>query len=247
LPKRTQAIMPTAIGLIAASVLLALVHWLVFADARTLSFYLMVDMVFLPLQVLLVSLVLDGMLKRRDRVALLNKLNMAIGVFFGEIGTGLLSMMGSFAQVDSGALRSLRPEPDWRAARYAQARRLLPPGQLAVAPSRDDLVRIKEFLGTRHGFLLALLQNPNLLEHDQFTDVLWAVSHLDAELAARTDLMGIPDSDLQHLCGDASRAYTALVGQWLSYMAHLAADYPYMHSLAVRTNPFDPQRNPEVR
>jgi len=76
--------------------------------------------------------------------------------------------------------------------------------------------------------------------------MLWAVSHLDAELAARDDLAAIPDSDLHHLSGDVGRASTALVRQWLGYMAHLSVSYPYMHSLAVRTNPFRPERSPEV-
>jgi hypothetical protein len=29
-------------------------------------------------------------------------------------------------------------------------------------------------------------------------------------------------------------------------MAHLREDYPYLFSLAVRTNPFDPEARPEV-
>jgi len=31
--------------------------------------------------------------------------------------------------------------------------------------------------------LLGLLGNPNLLEHDSFTDLLWAVFHLMEELS----------------------------------------------------------------
>jgi hypothetical protein len=36
------------------------------------------------------------------------------------------------------------------------------------------------------------------------------------------------------------RTYSQLVVQWLLYMEHLKDDYPYLFSLAVRTNPFDP-------
>ena len=38
-----------------------------------------------------------------------------------------------------------------------------------------------------------------------------------------------------------------LVREWLSHMEHLKVDYPYLFSLAVRTNPFDPNASAEVQ
>jgi hypothetical protein len=88
-------------------------------------------------------------------------------------------------------------------------------------------------------FLLGLLENPNLLEHEAFTGMLWAVFHLADELSARATVSGLPDADLDHLSGDIKRAYGILIVQWLTYMKHLHKDYPYLFSLAMRTNPFD--------
>ena len=50
--------------------------------------------------------------------------------------------------------------------------------------------------------MLSLLENPNLLEHDSFTDLLLAIFHLSEELAARDTLVGLPQSDYEHLAGD---------------------------------------------
>ena len=33
----------------------------------------------------------------------------------------------------------------------------------------------------------------------------------------------------------------SLIAEWLAYMRHLKKNYPYLFSLALRTNPFDPQ------
>src|SRR5450756_1311808 len=60
--------------------------------------YLIDDVAFLFIQVLLVSLLLDGLMQRRAREAMLNKLNMIIGAFFSECGTELL---GQFAEADT--------------------------------------------------------------------------------------------------------------------------------------------------
>ena len=85
-----------------------------------------------------------------------------------------------------------------------------------------------------------------MLEHESFTDLLWAVFHLTEELDNRKDVTQLPDSDYDHLSGDIKRAYSLLISAWLAYMGHLKTDYPYLFSLAVRTNPFDPQASPEV-
>jgi hypothetical protein len=89
--------------------------------------------------------------------------------------------------------------------------------------------------------MVRLLENPLLLEHESFTDLLWAVFHLTEELDSRDSLEGLPGIDMEHLAGDAARAYERLTGQWLSYMEHLKKAYPYLFSLALRLNPFDPE------
>ena len=91
---------------------------------------------------------------------------------------------------------------------------------------------------------MSLLGNPNLLEHDKFTDLLWSVFHLTDELVYREDFAGLPAADLQHLAQDLRRAFHLLVLEWLAYMQHLKHDYPYLFSLAIRTNPFDAEASP---
>ncbi len=48
-----------------------------------------------------------------------------------------------------------------------------------------DLTDLKRFLTDHRDFFLRLLENPNLLEHERFTDLLWAVFHLMDELSHR--------------------------------------------------------------
>jgi hypothetical protein len=38
---------------------------------------------------------------------------------------------------------------------------------------------------------------------------------------------------------DLTRVYSQLVIEWLTYMHHQKKKYPYLFSLAMRTNPFD--------
>jgi hypothetical protein len=95
---------------------------------------------------------------------------------------------------------------------------------------RGDLEGLRCFLVKKRTFLLALLENQNLLEHESFTDLLWAVFHLTEELEGRQDLTKLPAVDYEHIANDLKRAYRQLISQWLLYMQHLKADYPYLFS-----------------
>lgn len=94
--------------------------------------------------------------------------------------------------------------------------------------------------------MIRLLENPAVLEHEDFTELLWALSHLEEELSARPSLETVPASDLAHLTADAERACGRLLAQWLAYMIHLRKFYPYLFSFAARTNPLRPGAKAEV-
>jgi hypothetical protein len=115
----------------------------------------------------------------------------------------------------------------------------LKPHAFLIDIDQVDWPALKEFLMPKRDFLLRLLENPNLLEHESFTGLLWPVFHLAEELEARNSLQDLPDTDHEHLCGDVTRVYSLLAMQWLDYLEHLRTSYPYLFSLSLRTNPFD--------
>jgi hypothetical protein len=94
--------------------------------------------------------------------------------------------------------------------------------------------------------MLTLLENPNLLEHDTFTDMLLAIFHLEEELEARQALDALPESDLAHIAGDLERVFTHLVRGWLAYVEYLRSDYPFLYSLVLRTHPLQDHPTPIV-
>ena len=94
---------------------------------------------------------------------------------------------------------------------------------------------------------MRLLENPTLLEHESFTELLRTVFHLTEELTFRDDIGRLPDPDKMHIAGDIKRVYHLLVNQWLTYMKHLKDNYPYLFSLAMRTNPFDQKASPVIK
>jgi len=187
------------------------------------------------------------MLNRREKAARLNRLNRVIGVFFGQIGIRLLSLFAS-ADPNLDALEdALVVRDTWTDTDLERVRRILASHPHRVKVSSKELLDLDRVLREGMPLILHLFQNPNLVEHESFSDLLHAVLHLAEELAAREDLSRISEKDCAHLEGDIRRAYALLVREWLHYMFHLKKHYPYLFSLAMRTNPFDRAASPAIQ
>jgi hypothetical protein len=233
-------------GLVALSALLYGIHYMLFHDPHHIFIYLVGDIAFVPIEVLLVTLIIHRLLSQREKRARLEKLNMVIGTFFSEVGMRLLTYFSDFDPRLDEIREKLVVKSDWTAAEFDAVESKLRDYQYRVNLDGVDLTGLRDFLVAKRDLLVRLLENPTLLEHESFTDLLRAVFHLTEELESRAGLTGLPTSDIAHLAGDVKRAYVLIVGEWLDYMEHLKTSYPYLFSLAMRTNPFDSHATPVV-
>lgn len=227
-------------GLLSAFLAMLGAHFLIFRDWHHLAIFTLHDVAFLPFEVLIVTMILHELLEHRARRERVRKLSMVIGAFFSEVGSELLRRLSVF-DTDRTLRDLFSGSAEWDAGRIATTCAALSGHGFALDAARGDLAALRSFLQEKRGFLLRLLENPNLLEHESFTDALWAVFHLAEELEHRTDLGRLGANDLGHLSGDVKRAYSTLIIEWLGHLRHLKESYPYLFSLAVRRNPLDPE------
>ena len=244
--KETYWTLSFAAVLICLSVILYYFHFLIFQDPHHIYIYALGDVAFIPIEVLLVTLVVDRLLELRDRRSRIEKLNMVIGTFFSTMGTWLLTYL-SDQDPNLGDIKgNLIVSDQWTNEEFDRVGTMLKRYHADIDIGSVDLAAIRQFLHSKEDFLVRLLENPALLEHERFTSLLQAVFHLAEELDKRRDLSDLPKNDLAHLTGDINRVYHALIYQWLDYMQHLKKNYPYLFSLAMRTNPFDDSASPVI-
>jgi hypothetical protein len=224
--------------LLAISALLYFVHYLVFRDVHHIFIYMVGDLAFLPLEVFLVVIVIERVLARREKDAMLQKLNMVVGAFFSEVGTELMQRLLSCFDRITEVRAQLGVKESWTHGDFKRATSFARATGGEPDCSGVDLEGLKRLLVQKRPFLLALLENPNLLEHERFTNLLWATFHLTEELEARKSLTGLPEADIKHIAGDIQRAHRNLIVEWLFYAEHLKANYPFLFSLVARTHPF---------
>ncbi len=234
-------------ALILCSAALYFLHYLIFRDAHHIFIYLLGDLAFMPIEVLLVTVIVHRLLEVREKRVRMEKLNMVIGAFFSEMG---MQLLGHFAEFDARCREireCLQAGPDWGEEDFRRALSRVEGHECEIAGREDLLDEIRLFLLAKREFLLSLLENPALLEHETFTDLLWSVFHLTEELKYRDILSNLPEMDMEHLCMDIARAYRLLIREWLVYLEHLKKDYPYLYSLALRMNPLREGPSPLVR
>jgi len=235
------------VALVALSVAGYLIHYAIFRDVHHIFLYLVGDIAFVFLEVLLVTLILHELLNRHEKQMRLEKLNMVVGAFFSEVGTTLLRYFADWDAGLSPRREKLQVTTLWTEEQFDNVALSMKDYSYGVEPSRVQFDELRSSLAGNLEFLLRLLENPNLLEHERFTNLLMATFHLGEELAARKNTSECPESDMLHLAGDINRVYGQLALFWLEYMKYLKANYPYLFSLAVRMNPFDESASPTVQ
>jgi hypothetical protein len=235
------------LSLVILSTLFYLLHYSIFRDSHHIFLYLIGDIAFVFIEVLLVTLIIHQLLDQREKRSKLHKLNMVIGTFFSEVGKDLTKSFIEFDVHIDKIRKNLMVTDQWPGRQLLEVNKSLMNYDFKIESQKGDLEKLKRFLIGKRDFLLRLLENANVLEHETFTDLLWAVFHLAEELESRVDVKKLTDTDSAHICADMKRAYVLLVSQWLMYMKHLKTNYPYLFSLAVRTNPFDPNASPIIK
>lgn len=234
-------------GLLAASGLFYGVHYIFFHDLHHIIIYLVGDIAFLPLEMLLVTLVLHKLLDFRERRERKRKRSMIMGTFFSEIGTLFLTNYKIFDEKHDALGAGLQVNNSWTGTDFQNALRLVKTHTFCIRPERIDLSAFHLSLKTKHDFLIRMMENPVLTEHENCTDLLHAVYHLHDELDLRHSLTSLSREDLSHLSGDITRVYKHFFTEWLLHLRHQQTDYPYLFSLSVRMNVFRPDPGAEIR
>ncbi len=235
--KRQHGLILIALILVAISISVYVAHYLIFHDPHHIFIYMVGDLAFLPLEVLIVGIVVERILARREIEEKLKKLNMVISAFFSEVGNPLAAMLLDATSQRDLLMQNLGMTADWKEADFKKAKGFVE--KISVDKfDRVDVAELASFLLSKRAFLLTLIENPNLLEHERFSDLLLSVFHLTEELESRPAFTNLPDRDTAHIDEDIKRVYRHLVTQWLDYMQHLKSNYPYLYSHYIRIHPF---------
>lgn len=221
--------------LIGISALLYAIHLAIFKDPHHVALFFLEDLAFIPIEVLVVSLIFEKVLNDREKKNTMEKLNMLIGVFFNEVGGDLLKMHVKGVKDKEAAFIRYKGMEYWDDNKFmAVANEIRDDKTLKIDLTNIDINKVRDYLRGKRQFLLSMLQNPSLLEHDTFTELLQAVFHLQSELDNFGKYNELTEEDMEHLTLDFERVYPLLKYEWLIYLKYMKNEYPYAFSMTVR-------------
>jgi|GEM_PF-1603721 len=148
------------IALLILSAALYVLHFVVFHDAHHIFIYLLGDNAFIPIEVLVVTIIIHQLLSMREKKILLQKMNMLIGAFFSEVGTSLLTLLSDYDPHLEDIRQSLAVTTEWTDASFRSAIRRLKDYGYGVDIRRLPLPVLKQLLVSNRGFLARLLETP---------------------------------------------------------------------------------------
>jgi len=174
-----------AATLVLASVAVIVCKFFFFTGRRTHYFIFFRTWHSLPVNALIVVVVLDKLLKWHERQSMLKKMNIVIGVFFSEMGIRLLTMFSSFDKAGQEIRKDLLIGDRCRTRIMRSPEKNIKKIDFAIDARNGNLQEMHDYFVQQRSFVLALMENPNLLEHESFTDMLLAASHLMEELSMK--------------------------------------------------------------
>ncbi len=229
-----------SIVLLLSSIFFYAVNYLTFHDTGFIEKYILAQLGFLPISVLLVSIVLNSLMVRRTKKERQTKLNIVIGSFFGEVGKDLLRYLSkydikpeelareviSLSSMSVGDIKNLEDEMKTR--------------KFQLKVRNMNLYELRKFLIENKEFIVNILDNPVILEHETFTDLLWNVLHVTEELKRIINFDNISEDDYEDIKGDLEKLYFLLSYEWVKYVRYLHDAYPHIFQYEARTAPFIP-------
>ncbi|GAA0865172.1 hypothetical protein [Paraclostridium tenue] len=215
--------------LIALSSIMFFIHYLIFGQAINTAYYSLMNLCFIPINSLVVTIMLEKLIDYRAKKDRIEKINMLVGVFFTEVGGKLMHLI---IDADKDAKNYITNFEDLN-----KIKKSLYEYNYKVNMNYIDLCTIKNILVEHSNLFVTLISNESILQHQIFTDLLMSVIHLRDEI-----IFMEKDNELElninHLENDVIRVYKNISIQWISYLEYLQKSYPFLYNNAIRVNPF---------
>lgn len=215
--------------LVGLSAIMFLIHYLVFGQAINTAYYSLMNLCFIPVNSLVVTLILERLIDYKAKQERMEKLSMLIGLFFTEVGYKLMSLI---IKADKGGKNSITSFNN-----LDDVKNQVEKHNYTIDMKDIDLDEIKDVLLENSNLLVNLISNENIIEHEIFTDLLMSVIHLRDEIIFyKNDKNN--QLDISHLEKDILRVYNNIAMQWVDYLKYLNKSYPFLYNNAIRLNPF---------
>lgn len=213
-------------------------HYLIFRDPHHIGIFFISDVAFLPLEVLLVSLVLDRIVERSRDNENLGKVCILQSIFFRDCGADMIRYFLTCDQNRMELVSAMAVQEDWSPRDFENTRKFLRSYDFVLDPKKMDFFAIHFHLEKHHSFFLTLLESSSLTDHDEFTELLLTLYHFWEELNEQPDLYALSPEKVSLFHEYATDSYRLLSSEWLTNMQTIKKSHVRRTLSPLKETPF---------
>ena len=178
---------------------------------------------FIPVDVILVSFVIEEFLNKRDKEAALKKFTMVFGVWLRRTGFDIFHALNNLL-IDKEQNKIIFSEQNLSLKSIKRLKSL----KFDMKCERKGILALKEILEEKSERLFNIATNPVFSELNHPSELIMILLHLHDEFLSRPSVKEMEKADLQHISDDIEKAYKAFLLSWVDYMDYLNENYPVL-------------------
>ncbi|MCR5666902.1 MAG: hypothetical protein K6G01_08735 [Eubacterium sp.] len=212
--------------LLAVAVCIYLLQMFLFKEPRTTFFYLLQDLAFIPISIAVTTIVVGEVIGQRDKRESERKTRMLTSTFFTAMGMDLTESMKHMVVVD----QELEDVVENRCTMNLEQRlAFIEHKHVAMQAKKECFDEVKKLICGWETELLVISSNPLLLEHEDFSRLLFAIFHLIDEFRIRGDYDLLTQEDLRHYNEDFETTYKLLLKNMITNVRYQKQTYPNLY------------------
>ncbi|MDO4619497.1 MAG: hypothetical protein Q4B09_02645 [Lachnospiraceae bacterium] len=209
------------------------IQLLIFHDPNTTEFYILQDIAFLPISIAVATVVIGQYVDSREKQERREKTQMLTSTFFTEIGIELLELLLPLT-TDKETVNALLDRMDIDDDKTLdELRPVIRQSELPLKADEKSYETIRNLIIDRREILLIISSNPLLLDHEDFTKLLWALFHLLDEFRLRGTYTELSDGDLAHMEHDLEELLKLLLTSWARNVLFTKRNYPSYYNASL--------------
>ncbi|MDO4633339.1 MAG: hypothetical protein Q4B01_05715 [Eubacteriales bacterium] len=219
--------------LIAVSLAIYGLQLLIFHDPKTTSFYILQDLAFMPFTIAIATLVVGEVMDSREKKERKQKTQMLTSTFFTELGAPLMLQLKEMSEVDSEIVETIAGISIEDEASVRKVQEELRRAAFRVSLNEESYTAVRDLILEKQTMLLVIASNPLLIEHEEFTDMLWNVFHLIDEFRLRGAYAQMSQADRAHLENDLAGVLKLILISWSENILYIKENYPNFYNTSL--------------
>ncbi len=221
----------TIVLLLAVSIFIYMFQILVFHDPTTTEFYLLQDLAFMPITIIVATIVVGEVVNEKEKRERKENTKMVTSTFYTQIGGEMMGVLVNQLENKEEVVDILQREIHSESDVEDMQQKIR---NCSLHMQFDEAVsdRISRMLAENRMALLVLSSNPMILEQRSFTNLLWGLFHLEDEFRLRGSYAEMTQEDRLHLAADFEKVLRLLLLNSVPNAKYLQDMFPSLYQTA---------------